>query len=100
MELSDKIEIRVSVLDDNRIERAIYMNGKERFFDRRDIRTAFPDENDPIRRIQFFLGGKEFQSTCHGCRYAGNHINPPESRGVNIFGKFKQFIVQLFKVRT
>lgn len=93
----DKIEINISSLEDNKLERTVYLNGKEKYHDRRDIRI-FPDDNDPIRRFQLFLLGKEPQSGCNGCRYSCNNLNPPDRGGVNIFGKLKQFVVQLFKV--
>jgi hypothetical protein len=95
----DNIEIHISTLDDNALERVVYLNGKEMFYDRRDIHVS-PDNNDPVRSLQFFLWGKELQCTCLGRRYTRNHFNPPDRRRINVFGKFKQFVVQLLKVRA
>jgi hypothetical protein len=95
-----KIEIQTSV-SNNKLERTVCVDGKEAYYDRRDIRM-FPDSDDPVRALEVFLlggGRKEVQCGCYGCCDTCYRLNSTGGRRGNIFGKFKQFTVQFFKIR-
>lgn len=79
-----KIEVQI-LMSDYHLSRIVYRDGKLKYKDRWNIETEFPDDCDPIRRLELFLNSEEPQCHNSGCRYKLYRVYPPKYRFDNIF---------------
>lgn len=73
-----KIEVQI-LKSEHCLSRIVYKDGKLIYKDQWDTRIEFPDDCDPIRRLELFLKSEEPQCYDGGCRYAIYRVYPRKS---------------------
>lgn len=93
---TSNIELIFKYNDHDR-ERVIYIDGVEKFYDKKNLRLI-TNESDPIRLFERFLTGEEIQSCCNRCCNTCNLFYTRRKRRINFFSELHQFIIKFFKI--